>query len=62
MKQIKKGNLVRHRLSNLQIFRKEDDIYPKGIGLVTQVEEKFCFVLWENNKIEKIHIDYLLLE
>ena len=62
MKKIKEGDLVKHRLSTLQIFRQEDDIYPKGLGLVTRLEDRYCFVLWENNKIEKLHIDYLLLE
>tara|TARA_B100001057_G_C22849221_1_gene950277 strand:- start:378 stop:566 length:189 start_codon:yes stop_codon:yes gene_type:complete len=62
MKQIKKGDLVKHRLSSLQIFRSEDDIYPKGYGLVTSRSGKFCNVLWENNKIERIHVDYLLIE
>jgi len=58
---IPKGSIVKHRFATLQIFDNKYS-YPTGRGLVLEADGEYYFVIWENSKIEKVHVDYLLVE
>ena len=62
MKKITKGDVVTHKMKNLQVLNSEDIYYPRKTGIVLEDLEDFFIVFWKDlgiQKEEKFYLDLI---
>jgi len=59
MKEIKRGDLVIHKMKNLQIFDYSNVYYPRDTGIVLEASKNFFIVFWKDIGIQKEERFYL---
>jgi hypothetical protein len=59
MKEIKRGDLVIHKMKNLQVFNYDSIYYPRDTGIVLEVSKNFFTVFWKDSGIQKEERFYL---
>lgn len=59
MNKITKGDVVLHKMKNLQVLNYEDIYYSRETGIVLEVLEDFFIVFWKDLGIQKEEKFYL---
>jgi len=59
MNKITKGDVVLHKMKNLQVLNYEDIYYSRETGIVLEVLEDFFIVFWKDRGIQKEEKFYL---
>ncbi len=59
MREIKRGDIVIHKMKNLQIFNYDNIYYPRSTGVVLEVNENIFTVFWKDVGIQTEERFYL---